>query len=91
VVEELTSVVDTASVDYLTDIVAPGYGGAEGEVFRMSCFAAALETEPVCAAEVEESRYFSEREYREEIEQAPAVLALFEWLSNNAAYPRGEI
>ena len=78
--EEVGLTIDPQSVDFFGTFEAQAYGKDEGVMVRIHCYTASHKGTVKSNSEIEETAYFSNKEYLALEETAPAVRLIFERL-----------
>ena len=81
--EELNLALHENELSYYTHISAPAYGENNGVIMEQDCFLLNKTVEPVAAAEIDELRYFTMKEYLSETNKAPGAVMVLEKLKED--------
>jgi 8-oxo-dGTP pyrophosphatase MutT (NUDIX family) len=81
--EELNISLDENELQFYTHISAPAYGEPNGTIMEQDCFVIDKTVEPIAAAEIGALKYFSMREYLDQIHKAPGVVMILKQLMSD--------
>jgi 8-oxo-dGTP pyrophosphatase MutT (NUDIX family) len=73
IAEELNVQLSQTDLEYYSHVTAPAYCETTGIIMEQDCFLLLTEIDPVASAEIEELRYFSLKEYLQELNNAPGL------------------
>jgi len=81
IAEELNVQLSETDLEYYSHVTAPAYGETTGTIMEQDCFLLLTPIDPVASGEIGELRYFSLKEYLQELNNAPGAVMILQQLT----------